>query len=181
MLTSAGLSLEVIRPLVDEVTLQGQFQHLSPSDLALQLAHAKALSVSTTHPDRLVIGADQTLECDGELYHKARSITEATRNLRKLSGKTHHLHSAVSLVFNDQELFCHTSRASLTMWPLSEAFMTSYASREAEALLQSVGGYHFEGFGVQLFEKVEGDIHTILGLPLLPLLAFLRSQAIIGS
>lgn len=181
MLTAAGLEFVAHRPEVDEAALQNQFQNLSPRVLAAELARAKALSVSKQHRQEWVIGADQTLEFEGRICHKANSINEAKINLQSFSGKSHLLHSSLCVAKNGQNLFTHTATAKLTMRPLSQAFIELYTATEQEALLGSVGGYHYEDAGVNLFEKVQGDIHTILGLPLLPLLAFLRDQAIIPA
>lgn len=179
MLKSAGLAFEVKKPAIDEKALQQKFAQLMPSELAIQLAKAKAVSIHAN--EAYVIGSDQTLEFESRVFHKAKSLPEATNNLRLLSGKIHKLHSAVAVVKNGKEQFSHTSTATLKMRQLSEAFLQSYAEREELALLDSVGGYHFEGAGHQLFEDVSGDINTIMGMPLLPLLAFFKEKAIIPS
>lgn len=177
MMKSAGLAFEVKKPAVDENALQKQFFYLTPSELAMQLAEAKALSV---HADEAyVIGSDQTLEFETCVFHKARNLLDAISNLRRLSGKSHQLHSAVVVVKNGKEQFRHTSTATLKMRLLDEAFLQSYAQREQEALLNSVGGYYYEAAGRQLFEDVTGDINTIMGMPLLPLLAFFKEKAIV--
>ena len=126
-----------------------------------------------------IIGSDQTLEFEGCVLHKAKSLSEAIANLGRLSGHTHELHSAVVVAKNGIEQFSYTSTAIMKMRALSEAFLQSYAKREEEALLNSVGGYYFEGAGENLFESVTGDLNTIMGMPLLPLLAFFREKAII--
>ena len=177
MMKSAGLAFGVKKPTLDEAALQQQLGHLQPSDLALELAKAKALSLRGE--DAYIIGSDQILEFEGRVLHKAKTLPEAISNLHRLAGHTHKLHSAVAVVKNGKEQFNHTSTATLKMRLLSEAFLQSYAEREEEALLNSVGGYHFEGAGHQLFEDVSGDINTIMGMPLLPLLAFFREKAII--
>ncbi len=177
MLKSAGLAFEVRKPAVDESALQQSLGQLAPVDLALQLAKAKALSVRAQ--GAYIIGSDQTLEFEGCTLHKAKSLSEAIANLGRLSGHTHELHSAVVVAENGIEQFSYTSTAIMKMRALSEAFLQSYAQKENEALLNSVGGYYFEGAGQDLFEEVTGDIHTIMGMPLLPLLAFLREKAII--
>ncbi|MEO9168154.1 MAG: Maf family protein [Aestuariivirga sp.] len=179
MMKSAGLVFEVKKPAVDEKALQEQFAHLTPSELAMQLARAKARSI---HADEAyVIGSDQTLEFETCVFHKARNLSEAISNLRRLSGHTHKLHSAVVVVKNGAVQFSHTATAIMTMRLLDEAFLQSYAEREQEALLNSVGGYYYEAAGRKLFEDVTGDINIIMGMPLLPLLAFLRKKAIVTS
>lgn len=181
MLRAAGLDFESIKPDIDEQKQQTEFCQLSPRALATRLACTKALSISKTYNTQFIIGADQTLEFESHIQHKARTASEAISNLRDMCGKSHHLHSAVSVVKNNEILFGHTSTATLVMRPFSEHFLGAYVMQARDALLNSVGGYYFEGAGVQLFESVEGDIHTILGLPLMPLLAFLRREAIIPS
>ncbi len=177
MLKSAGLAFEVRKPAVDESALQQSLGQLAPVDLALQLAKAKALSVRAQ--GAYIIGSDQTLEFEGCVLHKAKSLSEAIANLGRLSGHTHELHSAVVVAKNGIKQFSHTSTAIMKMRALSEAFLQSYAQKENEALLNSVGGYYYEAAGLQLFEYVSGDINTIMGMPLLPLLAFFREKAII--
>ena len=177
MLKSAGLAFEVKKPAIDEKALQQKFAQLMPSELAMQLAKAKAFSIHAN--EAYVIGSDQTLEFESRVFHKAKSLPEAINNLRLLSGKIHKLHSAVVVVKNGKEQFSHTSTATLKMRQLSEAFVQSYAQKENEALLNSVGGYYYEAAGLQLFESVTGDLNTIMGMPLLPLLAFFKEKAII--
>jgi len=176
---SAGLAFEVKKPQVDEKAFQQQLAHLAPSALAMQLARLKAFSIRTD--EAYIIGSDQTLEFETRVFHKASSLPEAISNLRRLNGKTHKLHSAVVVVKNGTQQFKHTSTATMKMRLLDEAFLQSYVKREEEALLTSVGGYYFEGAGANLFESVTGDINTIMGMPLLPLLAFFREKAIIPS
>jgi septum formation protein len=177
MMKSAGLAFEVKKPQVDEKAFQQQLAQLAPSTLAKQLAKLKAFSIRAD--EAYIIGSDQTLEFETQVFHKASSLAEAISNLRRLNGKTHKLHSAVVVVKNGIEQFKHTSTATMKMRLLDEAFLQSYAKREEEALLNSVGGYYFEGAGESLFESVTGDINTIMGMPLLPLLAFFREKAII--
>ena len=179
MLKWAGLTFEVKKPTVDEVVLQQRLGQLPPADLALQLAKAKALSVHAG--EAYVIGSDQILEFEGRVLHKAKTLPEAITNLGRLSGHTHELHSAVVVMKNGEEQFSHTSTAIMKMRVLSDAFLQSYVQQEQAALLNSVGGYYYEAAGRQLFEDVSGDINTIMGMPLLPLLAFFREKAIIPS
>ena len=179
MLKSAGLTFEVKKPAIDEAAMQEKLGQLAPVDLALQLAKAKALSVRVG--EAYVIGSDQILEFKGRVLHKAKSLPEAITNLGRLSGHTHKLHSAVVVVKNGKEQFSHTSTAIMKMRVLTQTLLQSYVQKEQEALLNSVGGYYYEAAGHQLFEDVSGDINTIMGMPLLPLLAFFREKAIIAS
>jgi len=179
MFRAAKLSFQSVIPDVDEQAIHTKLSHLNPKSLAGILAQTKALSVSKQFPERFVVGADQTLEFESQVRHKAKSPNEAIENLRLMNGKSHKLHAAVSVVVNGKFRYKHTSTATLKMRILSEDFIKTYAQSEQEALLTSVGGYFYEGAGIHLFEKISGNIHTILGLPLLPLLAFLRKQAIL--
>lgn len=181
LLQSAGIPFQAHRPELDEDRLQAEWKHLAAIELAKQLALAKAMSVSSIFPDHFVLGADQTLEFESKVQHKPKSLEQAIENLRRMSGKQHKLHSAQSIVKNGQIQFSHVSTATLYMRTLSEGYLMEYAKSQQEALLYSLGGYHFESVGVQLFETAIGDSHTIMGLPLLPLLAFLRDRAIMPS
>jgi septum formation protein len=153
----------------------------TPEDVAQILAEAKALDVSERNPSALVIGSDQTLSLGDEILHKAEDMEAARRQLLKLSGKTHHLNSAVVLAKDGQTLWRHVSVARMTLRDLDPGFIGKYLSRAGTIALQSVGVYQFEGEGVQLFEKVDGDYFTIVGLPLLPLLAELRREGAIDG
>lgn len=181
MLKAAGLKFTTQQPKIDERALEQILLHLSPAQIALKLAHAKALSLDDETKSVWIIGADQILEFEGQVIHKAQSINEAILNLRLLSGQMHQLHSAVCVVQNNELRFSHLATATLYMRNLSKEFLQTYSKSEPEALLHSVGGYHVEGIGIQLFDHIEGDIHTIMGMPLLPLLAFLRQTSIIQT
>jgi septum formation protein len=146
----------------------------APEEVALVLAEAKALDVSGRFPDALVLGADQTLSLDDELFHKPSGMEAARRQLLKLSGKTHILSSALVLTRRGETLWRHVSVAHLTMRSFSPSFIGRHLARVGEAALSSVGAYQYEGEGIQLFEMIDGDYFTIVGLPLLPLLAELR-------
>jgi nucleoside triphosphate pyrophosphatase len=162
-----------------EATLEGS--GASPEDVALVLAEAKALDVSAKNPDAIVIGTDQTLSLDDTIFHKPADMEGARRHLLKLSGKTHHLNSAVVLARNGETLWRHVAVARLTMRKLEPDFIGRYLSRVGDKALSSVGAYQVEGEGIQLFEEIEGDYFTIVGLPLLPLLVALREQGAIDG
>lgn len=178
LLQGAGLQPILASPEVDERALEGELrsQNPTPEILARHLALAKARAVSTRFPGHWVLGADQVMSLDGIFFHKPANLEAAARQLRELSGKTHHLHAAVSLVRDGNEVFGYCDSAALSMRALSEPFLTTYLAMAGETILQSVGGYQLEGLGVQLFEAISGAHDTILGLPLLPLLAFWRQS-----
>lgn len=178
MLRSAGLAFSVQDPMVDEAALMGKLKDsfAPPELIATALAQAKALAVTHRHPDHLVIGADQVLYDQGKIFSKAASAEEAAANLRRLQGRTHELISAVCVSQQKKVVWSHVERAKLTMRPLDDAAIADYCRLAGDALTRSVGGYELEGLGSWLFERIEGDFFTILGLPLLPLQHFLRTQ-----
>lgn len=183
MLEDAGLEIEVEKPQIDERAVEAAVANsgVGPEDLALILAEAKALEVSQDRPGALVIGTDQTLSLGDEVLHKPRDMEEARRRLLALSGKTHQLNSAVVLMRDGEVLWRHVGVARLTMRELDPGFIGRHLSHVGEKVLSSVGAYQIEGEGIQLFETIEGDHFTIVGMPLLPLLAKLREmQAIDG-
>jgi septum formation protein len=143
-------------------------------DIGAHLARAKAQAVAAHHPHHIVLGADQTLALGERLFNKSASRNEALEQLRALSGREHELHSAICLARAGKILFETTETARMQMRLLSEPFLTAYAEAAGAALTASVGGYQVEGLGIHLFESIAGDHSTILGLPLVPLLAFLR-------
>ena len=174
LLESAALPVETAAPDVDERALEAASAGLSPPDLALHLARAKAESVAARHPGRIVLGADQVLDLDGTVFHKPADGASARAQLARLSGRTHALHSAVVLAGAVEDAFVETAR--LTLRPLDERAIAAYVDcAGAERVRASVGGYQLEGPGIHLFESVAGDHSTVLGLPLLPLLARLRA------
>ncbi|MER8518402.1 Maf-like protein [Mesorhizobium sp. M0644] len=176
LLVNAGVAVEAVPASVDERALEAPLQNsgVSPEDVALVLAEAKATDVSERKPGALVLGCDQTLSLGDELFHKPADMEGARRHLLALSGKTHHLNSAVVLGRDGQVLWRHVGIASLTMRKLDPAFIGRHLARVGAKALSSVGAYQIEGEGIQLFEKIEGDYFTIVGLPLLPVLAKLR-------
>jgi nucleoside triphosphate pyrophosphatase len=147
---------------------------LSPDDMATILAEAKANEVASRHPNALVIGADQTLSLGDEILHKPADMEAARRRLLALSGRRHDLNSAVVIARGDEVLWRHVSVARMSMRELNPEYIGRHLADAGDEVLKSVGAYQLEGIGVQLFEKIEGDYFTILGLPLLPLLAELR-------
>lgn len=173
LLESAALPVETAAPDVDERAVEASSQDLSPPDLALRLARAKADAVAARHPGRVVLGADQVLELDGTVFHKPRDADEARAQLARLAGRTHALHSAVALAGALDDGFVETAR--LTIRPLDARAIAAYVACAGEDRVRaSVGGYQLEGPGIHLFESVAGDHSTVLGLPLLPLLTRLR-------
>ena len=183
LLKNAGIVFTVQSAGIDERAVEAPLYDsgATPEDVAQILAEAKALAVSERNPSALVIGSDQTLSLGDEILHKAEDMEAARRQLLKLSGKTHHLNSAVVLAKDGQTLWRHVSVARMTLRDLDPGFIGRYLSRAGTIALQSVGAYQFEGEGVQLFEKVDGDYFTIVGLPLLPLLAELRREGAIDG
>lgn len=183
LMKNAGLVFRQETANVDERAIEEAVGDaaISPEDLALILAEAKAIDVSERFPQALVLGSDQTLSLGDEVLHKANNLDEAARRLTKLSGKTHQLNSAITLSKNGETLWRHVSVARLTMRNLTPAFIGRHLARSGKSVLGSVGCYQLEGEGLQLFETIEGDYFTIVGLPMLPLLAKLRElEAIDG-
>lgn len=176
LLEAAGLAFDVLAPDVDERALQAGWmaEGLSPAALAGRLAAAKALAVSAGRPDAVVIGADQVLACDGEVFAKAPDLASAKAQLLRLAGRTHALHSAVAVASGPDIVDAFVGEARLTMRALDEAAIDRYVAAAGSAVLRSVGGYEIEGLGIHLFERVEGEHAAILGLPMLRLLAGLR-------
>jgi len=183
LLREAGVPFEAVGSGVDEDAAKATLlpQGLGPCQIAERLAAAKAESVSARRPDAIVIGADQTLDLEGALYDKVESLPQARARLQLLRGRTHVLHSAVAAAQNGRVVWRLVEHPRLSMRDASDAFIDAYLGRHGEALLGSVGCYQLEGEGVQLFDRIEGDYFAILGLPLLPLLGFLRARGAITT
>ena len=181
MLTEAGVAFSVQVADVDEDAVKAVHDPADAAGLALELAQAKALAVSRQDADAWVLGADQTLGFDGGLVSKAASLGEARARLAAMRGKVHQLHSGAALARNGQIVWSGLDTASLRMRRFSDSFLDAYLTAEGEALLACVGSYRLEGMGAQLFEAVDGDYFTVLGLPLWPVLAELRRAGVLPS
>ena len=179
MLEAAGLTFDVDAPRVDEEAAKASLRAggLKPRDQADALAELKALSVSRSRPD-FVIGADQMLALGGDVFDKPKDANEARQHLQRLRGQTHELITAAVIAREGAIIWRHIDTPKLKMRAFSDAFLDDYLSRAGENVLRSVGAYQLEGLGAQLFDRVEGDYFSVLGLPLLPLLAFLREHGI---
>jgi septum formation protein len=180
LLADAGIPFESDPADIDERTIQQSSGLVAPGDIAALLAAEKTRSVSIRRPARLVVGADQTLALGARIFNKPAGRVQAADQLRALAGHRHELHAAVAVVRDGKVLFEHVSVARMTMRPLRDADIENYLDAAGDAVTTSVGAYQLEGLGVHLFERIEGDHFTILGLPLLPLFAFLRSEHLLG-
>ncbi len=180
LLGDAGIEFEAIPADIDERAVQQSAALAAPGEIAAFLAREKALAVSMFEVDRYVIGADQTLAIGETLFTKPAGRLEAAEQLRALAGRVHELHSAVAVARGGKIMFEHVAVARMTMRPLSGAEIETYLDEAGERVTSSVGAYQLEALGVHLFERIEGDHFTILGLPLLPLLGFLRSQHLLA-
>jgi septum formation protein len=181
VLAGAGIRVEILPADVDERAIEAQAGHKSPSEIALLLGRAKACAVAGKLPGRFVLGADQTLAHGDRLFAKPADLEAARRQLKSLRGRTHELHSAVALARGAEVLFAHCEVARLTMRDFSDRFLESYLETAGPAVTASVGSYQVEGIGIQLFERIEGDYFTILGLPLLRLLQYLRREGCLAD
>ncbi|MBX4860842.1 Maf-like protein [Rhizobium sophorae] len=183
LMENAGLSFETHAARIDERAVEAPLEKAGakPDAVALVLAGAKAEEVSSRFPASLVIGSDQTMSLGDRVFHKPKDMVDAAGHLQALSGVTHRLNSAVAIVSDGVVLWEHLAHAELTMRPLTIEFITRHLARVGERALSSVGAYQLEGEGIQLFEKIEGDYFTILGLPMLPLLKKLRELGAIDG
>ncbi len=180
LLANAGIAFEAVAAEINERAVQQASSLSAPGDIAARLAREKALSVSMHQPGKFVIGADQTLALGTRLFSKPASRAQAAEQLRMLAGRSHELHSAVAVARDGKILFEGADVARMTMRRLGETEIEVYLDEAGAAVTTSVGAYQLEGLGVHLFERIEGDHFTILGLPLLPLLAFLRSERLLA-
>ena len=181
MLEGAGVPFAVQVADVDENAVKATHDPADAAGLAVELARVKALAVSRHDADAWVLGADQTLAFDGGLVSKAGSLEDARRQLASMRGRTHQLHSGAALARNGQVVWSGVDTVDLRMRNFSDAFLDAYLKAEGERLLACVGSYRLEGMGSQLFEAVEGDYFTVLGLPLWPVLAELRRAGVLRS
>lgn len=183
LLTNAGLSLTVDPAAIDERALKDRMKAQNAPVLmaATELAGAKAQVVSGRHPGRLVIGADQILALGPQWFDKPVDRAAAAQQLERLAGRSHQLVSAAVVVEDGAEIWRTAQSVTLHMRPLEHGFIVSYLDQVGDAALSSVGAYQLEGLGAQLFTAIEGDYFTVLGLPLLPLLAFLRQRGIMPA
>ncbi len=181
ILAAAGLRFEIRPAQIDERAVEAKAGLSDAAAVARLLARAKAEAVSATRPGQLVLGADQTLARGAMRLSKPANRDQAGEQLRALRGRKHELHSAVALVRDGAALFECVDTARLTMRDVSDRFLSDYLDMAGDATLHSVGAYQLEGIGIHLFEKVEGDYFTILGLPLMPLLAFMRQSKFIDG
>jgi septum formation protein len=180
LLANAGIEFESDPADIDERAIQASSGLSAPSDIAKFLAREKAISVSIRRPTRYVVGADQTLALRARIFNKPAGRAQAADQLRALAGHCHELHAAVAVACDGKLLFEHVSIARMTVRPLRDAEIENYLEAAGDAVTTTVGAYQVEGLGVHLFEHIEGDHFTILGLPLLPLLAFLRSRHLLS-
>jgi septum formation protein len=181
ILAASGLRFEIRPAHIDERAVESNAGTPDAAAAARLLARAKAAAVADAFPGRLVVGADQTLALGNKRFSKPANRAAAAEQLRSLRGKTHELHSALALVRDGSVLFDCVDSARLTMRDFSDRFLDDYLGMAGDLALSSVGAYQLEGIGIHLFERVEGDYFTILGLPLLPLLAYLRQNGFVDG
>jgi septum formation protein len=180
LLRRARVPLEVVPAAVDEAAAKAALlaEAAPPRDVADVLAGLKAQRIAARRPERLVLGADQVLVCDGRIFDKPRDLVEARAQLVALRDRSHELLSAAVVYEAAAPVWRHVGRARLAMRGFSDAFLDGYVAAEGERLLETIGGYRLEDGGAQLFARIEGDLFTVMGLPLLELLAFLRTRGI---
>lgn len=187
VLERVGLMFQRDPADVDEAVIkkehynQGKNARAAARDAAVSLAQAKALAVSPRHPDAWIIGADQMLVCGDRWFDKPADLDEARSHLKALRGRTHELISAVCVARQNEISWHHVDSTRLTMISFSDDFLERYLERSGPEVLESVGVYRLEGLGAQLFSNIDGDYFTILGLPLMPLLAFLREARVVDT
>ncbi len=182
LLENAGLTFSAIAAAIDERAIERDLQHPKPAPgaLAMELAKAKALDIAAA-PGTHVIGSDQTLSQAERLFHKPATMAEARQHLMAFSGQTHQLDSAVVIACDGKIIWSHLASARMSVRPLTEGFIDRYLAQVGDKALKSVGAYQLEGEGIQLFERIEGDYFTIIGLPMLPLLGKLRELGVVDG
>lgn len=180
MLQNAGVAPMIDPARIDEQAIKAAMaaEAALPRDVADKLAELKACRISTRHPGQLVLGADQILVHDGQIYSKPQDHVAARAQLIKLRGSRHELVSAAVIALDGEPIWRHVAAARLTMRPFTDAFLDQYLESVGDQVLSSVGCYHLEGLGAQLFSRVEGDYFVVLGLPLLEVLGFLRARGV---
>ena len=183
LLENAGVAFQVSAPQIDEraISVPMEARGADPRTIASVLAAAKALDVSKNFPDAFVLGSDQTMALGSQMFHKPKNIDDARSQIATLQGKIHALHSAVAIVKNSEIIWSGLSSAHLTMRVLNDTQIDAYITKAGESVLWSVGAYQIESLGVTLFEHIDGDYFTIIGLPMLPLLEALRELEIINE
>lgn len=181
LMRAAGLAFETTAPLVDEAEIKASAQsaHASADDTAVLLAEMKARRVAGRAPEALVVGADQLLVCEGRWFDKPRDVMEARANLQYLRGRVHTLVTAVVVQRGTTRLWHYVAQPLMTMRSFSDIFLDAYLAAEGNSVMQSVGGYRVEGAGLHLFDRINGEHSAILGLPMLPLLGFLRQNGVV--
>ncbi|WP_371423403.1 Maf family protein [Tardiphaga sp.] len=180
LLANAGITFDAMPADIDERDIQQKSGLTAPGEIAALLAERKAAFISLRHPGRYVLGADQTLALGDRMFSKPAGREQAAEQLAALAGRTHELHSALAVVCDGATLFSNVSVAHMTMRKLDDTAINAYLDAAGDRVTTSVGAYQLEGLGVHLFELIEGDHFTILGLPLLPLLSFLRGEEMIA-
>jgi septum formation protein len=181
LLGKAGLLADIAAPAVDEDRIKAELADERPEHIAMALARAKSLGLSKPPASGIVIGADQVLAFNGEILSKPADIAAAGRQLRTLRGQIHFLETAIACSQDGEVVWSHHDCAELTMRDFSDQFLDAYLASEGASVCTSVGGYKLEGRGIQLFSKIRGDYFSILGLPLIPLLNFVRSKGALAS
>lgn len=183
LLTNAGVDFRVVPPGLDEKTIKTEYQAqgANPSETAMALALAKARTVSSKFPDQLVLGADQILVCNGQWFEKPKGTDGIRNHLTRLSGQQHKLINGVAIVECGIPVWCYDNTITMKMRRLNEDFVNYYIDRAGEEVHKSVGAYNLEGLGIQLVSQTDGDFFSILGLPLIPILEFLRKRGIVPS
>jgi septum formation protein len=181
LLTAAGVAFTAKTSPLDEASMHAALKDLKPRDMAITLATAKAQAFTACQTDDLIIALDQTFDLEGEVLHKPHNQSQAAEHLTRLSGKTHHLHTAYTIIHAQNIVAQHCDTSTLTMRTLSPDYIDDYLDKTPKDILTSVGCYQLEAYGIQLMQHIEGDYFSILGLPLLPLLAHLRHLGALPS